>query len=408
MRLLALLLLCPTLALATPPEPRIDPVSPEIRAQSQEQRFQAWVQRFKGRAAQRGIRPDVLDAAFRGVRYNAWVVERDRNQSEFSKTLWAYLAVAVSQERIEIGARELRRRARLFDRIERAYGVDKEVVAAVWGLESSYGAIKGDINVIEAMATLAYDGRRGKFFEDQLMAALRILQSGDTRPDRMTGSWAGAMGHTQFMPTSYQAYAVDATGDGRRDIWGDDPTDALASTAAYLKRFGWVRGQPWGVEVVVPRGFDYGQARRSIERAPSDWARLGVVGTDGRAVPNYGAASLLLPAGANGAAFLIFDNFAVLERYNSADAYVIAVGHLADRFKGAGPFQGIWPEGERALTTRERREMQRLLTRVGIPTEVDGKIGPLTIESVRRYQRARGLTPDGFPTVALLRRLRAE
>ena len=226
--------------------------------------------------------------------------------------------------------------------IESRYGVEAEVVTAIWGLESAYGTYRGDRPLIESLATLAFDGRRGRFFEQQLIAALKIIQSGDVAPSRMTGSWAGAMGHTQFIPTSYLSYAVDFRGDGKRDIWSDDPTDALASTAAYLNRFGWRKGQPWGVEVALPRGFDFRQTGERIKKSPSEWAAMGVRDVNGRQVPNHGPASILLPAGAQGAAFMIFNNFHVIERYNTADAYVIGVGHLSDRISGAGPLKSGW------------------------------------------------------------------
>jgi lytic murein transglycosylase len=369
--------------------------------------FEAWLAEFRGRAHGQGISQAVLDRALRGLRYDAGVVTRDRNQAEFTRTLWDYLDTAVSDTRIANGRAALREHGAVLDRIEARYGVEKEVVAAIWGLESAYGAFRGETDVIEAMATLAFDGRRGAFFEAQLVAALKILQAGDTTPERMTGSWAGAMGHTQFMPTSYLEHAQDFTGDGRRDIWGADPSDALASAAAYLAHHGWEKGQPWGVEVRVPQGFDYRLADREITKMPSDWAALGVVDMEGRAVPDHGRASVLLPAGSQGAAFLIFDNFEVIERYNTADAYVIAVGHLSDRLAGGPPIRGGWPRGDRALTYDERKEMQRRLTAAGFDTQgIDGKIGPLTIAAVRAWQAAQGLTPDGYASPRLLDRLR--
>ncbi len=280
-------------------------------------------------------------------------------------------------------------------------------MVAVWGLESAYGSYRGSTPILQALATLAYDGRRGQFFEEQLIAALQIVQAGDVSPRDMTGSWAGAMGHTQFIPTSYLAYAVDFHGDGRRDIWSEDPTDALASTAAYLARFGWERGRPWGVEAQLPPDFDYGQASRSVKAMPSHWAELGVVGIDGRPVPDHGEASILLPAGAGGAAFMIFKNFEVIERYNTADAYVIGVGHLADRIRGDGPIKTPWPRGERVLGFSERQELQQRLTEAGFTTQgVDGRIGPNTIDAIRSYQRASGMVPDGYASEELLRRLR--
>lgn len=369
--------------------------------------LERWVRDFRPRAMAEGIDGRVYDRAMAGVQYLPDVVRRDRSQAEFTKTLWDYLDTAVSDTRIRNGRAALREHAVLLQRIEARYGVPAEVVVAVWGLESAYGTFRGETPILSAMATLAHDGRRARFFQTQLIAALRILQSGDTTPRAMTGSWAGAMGHTQFMPTSYLAYAVDWDGDGRRDIWGADPADALASAAHYLARHGWRQGQPWGVEVTLPRGFDYAQATRRIERLPSDWAAMGVRGTDGRAVPDYGRASLLVPAGHRGAAFLIFDNFGVIERYNSADAYVIAVGHLADRLRGGPAIQAGWPRGDRALSFDERIDLQRRLTARGFDTQgIDGKVGPLTINAIRRFQRAEGLVPDGYASLALLNRLR--
>lgn len=369
--------------------------------------FQRWVRGFRHIAISAGVSAATFDRAFRGVHYNGDVVIRDRKQTEFTKTIGQYLGIAASDKRIREGREALAKHHSTLERIEAHYGVDKEVVVAVWGLESSYGTRRGDIPVIEALATLAYDGRRGRFFSKQLIAALKILQRGDTTPTRMTGSWAGAMGHTQFIPTSYQAYAVDFTGDGRRDIWSEDPTDALASTAAYLKRFGWRNGMPWGVEVTLPRGFDYSIATRTNKKMPSQWARLGVVGTNGRPVPDHGSASIFLPAGARGAAFLIFKNFDVIKRYNAADAYATGVGHLSDRIAGRGPLKASWPKDERALTFAERKELQRRLTRRGFNTGgVDGRVGPATARALRSFQRSIGEIPDGTPSLHILRRLR--
>ncbi|MEM1272419.1 MAG: lytic murein transglycosylase [Pseudomonadota bacterium] len=369
--------------------------------------FAAWIDSFRRRARNAGISDAVFDQAFRGISLNQTVLERDRNQSEFSRALWDYLDSAVSDSRVRNGRDALADNRRALEAIERAYQVEAEIVAAVWGLESAYGAVRGDINIIEAMATLAYDGRRRQFFEAQLIAALRILQSGDVGPRSMTGSWAGAMGHTQFMPTSYLDYAVDANGDGRRDIWADNPIDALASTANYLARFGWTYGQPWGMEVTLPRGFDFSQTGERVKRPVSYWNAAGVRLSNGQAVPDHGRASILLPAGAAGVALVIFDNFHVIERYNPADAYVIAVGHLSDRISGDGPFVAGWPRSDRALSFSERQELQRRLTSAGFPPgAIDGIIGPNTIDAVRRYQASEGLVPDGYASLAILDRLR--
>ncbi|PKP82286.1 MAG: lytic murein transglycosylase [Alphaproteobacteria bacterium HGW-Alphaproteobacteria-2] len=372
-----------------------------------ERAFRRWIEGFKARARAQGIRADVLERAFAGVRYDADAIRRDRSQAEFTKQIWEYLDSAVSDTRVENGRAALARHRDVLARIEVRYGVEAEVVVAVWGLESAYGTHRGKTPVIAALATLAHDGRRGRFFEAELIAALKILQAGDTSPGAMTGSWAGAMGHTQFMPSSYLAYAQDFTGDGRRDIWADDPADALASTANYLARHGWTKGQPWGVEVTLPRGFDYALTGERVKKPAAEWARLGVRATRGGALPENGQVSILLPAGARGAAFAIYRNFNVIERYNPADAYVIAVGLLSDRIRGAGPLLASWPRGDRSLSRAEREEMQRRLVARGFdPGGVDGIIGPNTIAAVRGFQRAQGMVPDGYASLEVLRRLR--
>jgi membrane-bound lytic murein transglycosylase B len=369
--------------------------------------FDHWIDGFRARAQKKGIRAATLDAAFRGIRYNTDVIAKDRNQSEFTKEIWDYLDSAASDIRIKNGKAALRKHRRVLDRIEAHYGVEKEVVVAIWGLESAYGERRGEIPLIEALATLAFDGRRGAFFEAQLIAALKIVQNGDVAPRNMTGSWAGAMGHTQFIPTSYLSFAVDFTGDGKRDIWSDDPTDALASTAAYLAKSGWRKGMPWGVEVALPRGFNYNLASRKIQKMPSDWGAAGVKAVGGGNVPDYGAASILLPAGSQGAAFMIFKNFSAIERYNAADAYVIGVGHLSDRIGGAGPIRASWPRGYKPLSFSQKQDMQRQLTRKGFDTDGDdGIIGPNTINAIRAFQEAAGATPDGYPSEALMKLLK--
>ena len=330
----------------------------EIQLSTSNPRFALWVKAFRKRALSRGISAKIFDRAFRGVKYDPAIIKKDRNQSEFTKQIWDYLDSAASPVRVKNGQAALRKHNRILEKIEARYGVEKEVVAAIWGLESAYGAQRGDIDVIEALATLTFDGRRSKFFEQQLMAALKILQNGDVTPRKMKGSWAGAMGHTQFIPTSYQAFAQDFNGDGKRDIWSEDPTDALASTAAYLAKAGWRKGQPWGVEVVLPKGFNYGLASRKNMRNPSDWAAMGVRAASGGKVPNHGKASILLPAGSSGAAFMIFNNFAVIERYNKADAYVIGVGHLSDRLAGGPEIQASWPRGYAPLSFKQKKQMQ--------------------------------------------------
>ncbi|MEM9125256.1 MAG: lytic murein transglycosylase [Pseudomonadota bacterium] len=370
-------------------------------------RFQAWLAAFEARARDHGIRAATLDRALTGVTYDPDVIRRDRNQAEFSKPVWDYLDAAVSTARVSNGQAALDRHRSVLDRIEARYGVEKEVVTAVWGLETSFGTYRGSNRTIQSLATLAFDARRTQFFETQLIAALKIIQDGDVSASNMIGSWAGAMGHTQFMPTSYLDHAVDFDRDGRRDIWSDDPTDALASAAAYLARHGWTKGQPWGVEVHLPSGFDYASAQRDYTLLPSEWAARGVVGHDGRAVADHGQAAILLPAGGQGVALMIFENFGVIEKYNGADAYVIGIGHLADRLSGRTPFRAQWPRGDRVLSFTEKKELQTRLTEAGFDTQgIDGRTGPNTTDAVRAYQLAQGLLPDGYASLKLLERLR--
>jgi membrane-bound lytic murein transglycosylase B len=369
--------------------------------------FDAWVRAFRPRALGKGVSAATFDAAFANAGFIPDSIALDRNQAEFTKPLSEYMATAASDDRVATGRAMLVQYGDLLERIEAAYGVDRHVVLAVWGMESNFGKRRGSVPLVSTLATLSYEGRRGRFFEDQLIAALKILQRGDTMPQNMTGSWAGAMGHTQFMPTSYAAYAVDFTGDGRRDIWSDDPSDALASTAAYLANFGWTKGQPWGVEVRLPRGFDYSKTARSVKQRASAWAALGVVGTDGRAVRDHGTAGLITPTGAGGPAFLVFRNFDVISRYNNAEAYIIGVGHLGDRIKGMEPLQRPFVAGERNLNRAERVELQQRLTAAGHDTGgVDGKVGPASRRAIRAFQTSRGLPPDGYASLTLLNRLR--
>ncbi len=397
-------------AVASSPVPVLRPGSDIVTATNSpdpELAFPAWIEQFRARALAEGIRADVYDAAMRGISFQSKVVLRDRTQAEFTKQIWDYLDTAVSDLRVKNGRAALAANADLLSEIEARYGVEAEVVAAIWGLETAFGTFKGDTPIVAAMASLAYDGRRADFFEEQLIAALEIIQSGDTDADHMVGSWAGAMGHTQFMPGSYLAHAVDFTGDGRRDIWGDDPADALASTAAYLRHHGWTKGQPWGIEVVLPDGFDFSETSERVKKPASYWNERGVRDTAGNPLPDNGPTSVLLPAGHRGAAFVIYDNFHVIEKYNTADAYVIGVGHLSDRIAGADALRAGWPREDRALSFDEKQEMQRRLLAAGFdPDGVDGIIGPDTIAAVKAYQSSVGMVPDGYASLEILKRLR--
>ncbi|MBL3672679.1 MULTISPECIES: lytic murein transglycosylase [Paracoccus] len=366
--------------------------------------LQNFVQSFRSRAVASGVSPATYDRAMRIARYNPEVIRLDRKQAEFSRPVWLYLDSAVSDVRVTTGRQKAAQLSGTLSQIEARYGVPREIVLAVWGMESNFGANRGKMQIIPSLATLAYDGRRGEMFQNQLIAALRILQAGDTDPEHMLGSWAGAMGHTQFMPTSYLDYAVDFTGDGRRDIWSEDPTDSLASTANYLRRNGWVPGQAWGAEVQLPPGFNMGLVGKGTRR--SDWAAQGVRRIGGGALPS-GNGSIIMPAGANGPAFLILDNFRSILRYNNSDNYALGVAFLGERIAGRPGIQGSWPRNDRPLSTSERQEIQQRLRAKGFyQGEIDGLFGSATMESVAAYQRSIGVTPDGYPTSILLGQLR--
>lgn len=364
--------------------------------------FDAWVAGFRPRALAAGVTPATFDAAFAGAGLIPGVIEKDRNQTEFTRTLEDYLAIAASDERVGKGRAALGRYGPTLAAIEARYGVEPEVVTAVWGMESFYGERTGDVPVVSALATLAYEGRRADFFQSQLIAALKIVQNGDVTPARMTGSWAGAMGQTQFIPTTYLAYAVDFDGDGRRDIWSADPTDSLASAAAYLSKSGWRHGQPWGVEVRLPAGFT-GPLGRGTTRSPSAWAAAGVRDMDGRVVPDHGPASIIAPMGLSGPAFMVFPNFSVIGRYNNAENYMIGIGHLSDRLAGGPPVRGSFPPDANGMTIADRRALQQRLTARGFDTGgTDGVIGKKTTDAIAGYQASAGLPATGEPSLELL------
>lgn len=377
-------------------------------AQVQSQTFSQWRDSFRARAVAEGISASTFDAAFKGVQLNDQVQSLDRKQPEFSRPIWEYLDSAVSSSRVSTGRKNAEQKRSVLQQIESRYGVDYPVVVAIWGLESGYGANFGSIPVIESLATLAYDGRRQKFAEEQLIAALRILEAGDITPGRMVGSWAGAMGHTQFIPTSFLEYAVDFTGDGRRDLWSADAVDALASTASYLSRFGWRQGAPAVVEVRLPAGFDYLQASPSVTASASAWTSRGLQPVRGGTLPPADDVSIILPAGARGPAFAAYPNFKVIKRYNNSTSYALAVAHLADRIQGGPAFAGGWPRDDRTLSRTEKQELQERLTGMGFDTQgIDGIIGPNSRDAVRAFQSSRGLTPDGYVSSSLLSAVRS-
>jgi lytic murein transglycosylase len=291
------------------------------------------------------------------------------------------------------------------DAIAARYGVPAEVLVAIWGIESNYGSFVGDIPTIDALATLGFEGRREEWARGQLLAALRILQSGDIDRAQMIGSWAGAMGQTQFLPSAFLAFAVDADGDGRRDIWGSVP-DVMASTANFLARSGWQAGQPWGLEVRLPPGFDYARAAPDVRQPTSTWADEGVQAMNGTPLPALADTSILLPAGARGPAFLVGPNFRTILRYNNATSYALAVHLLAQRLAGGHPVQAPWPRDMQPLARSQLLALQTALNARGFDTGTpDGVMGPATQRGIRQYQRSLGLAADGYPTLDLLKSL---
>ena len=371
--------------------------------------FADWLTAFRADAMKAGISGETFDRSLAGVRIDRDVIEANEAQPEFTKPVWEYLEGALSDTRVAKGRALLAENKALLDRIEARYGVDRHVLVAIWGLESNYGSFQGTMSVVRSLATLGFEGRRTEYGRTQLIAALEIIQHGDVAPKEMTGSWAGAMGQTQFIPTTYNAHAVDFDGDGRRDIWKSH-ADALASAAHYLDQSGWKTGAVWGHEVKLPKDFDYSQADMSIRKSVAEWVKTGVARIDGRSFPGGEMdekASVFLPSGHRGPAFLVMENFRTVLAYNASTSYSLAVNLLADRFKGRGEIAGAWPRGDRPLGRHERHELQRLLTAKGHDTGgVDGIIGYNTRKAVRAYQASIGLPADGYPTHELLRRLK--
>jgi len=388
---------------ASAPAPSARAVS--LSAPADAARFDDWVRQFRTRARAEGIDDATLRAAFDGVQYLPDVVERDRSQPEFTRAVWDYLDTAVSPARVSRGqARGVEVRGPL-DAAAARYGVPSEIILAIWGMESNYGANYGNTPTIDALSTLAFDGRRENWARGELMAALRILQNRDIARERMIGSWAGAMGQTQFMPSSFLTHAVDGDGDGRRDIWDSMP-DVTASTANYLAREGWRPGQAWGTEVRLPPGFNIARADNAVRQTSAQWSAEGVRPMDGGALPALGDASILLPAGARGPAFLVGPNFRTILRYNNSTSYALGVGLLAQRLAGGPGVQAEWPRDLQPLSRTDMRALQEGLQARGFDAGTpDGVLGPTTRSAIRDFQRSAGLPPDGYPTGDLLRRV---
>lgn len=355
-------------------------------------------------AQARGITPAIYARETRDLDPDMKILELMDRQPEFTKAVWDYIDQLVAERRISQGREMFAQHRGTFQRIEQTYGVDPYVVAAIWGIESNFGANRGDRDVINSTATLACIGRRQEFFRAEFLAAMEIVARGDIQRARFKGSWAGAFGQTQFMPTTFKRLAVDFDGDGRRDLV-DNIADALASTANNLSKNGWQRGLSWGYEVKLPRNFNYGLANKNVKKSTQEWASLGVQRVRGQLPATQGY--ILAPAGARGPAFLMTQNFQAILRYNPADAYALAISHLADRIRGGGPFESDWPRGEQVLSRAERVEMQERLSALGLYNgATDGKFDEQTRAALTEYQRRIGIAPDAFATIAVLERLR--
>jgi membrane-bound lytic murein transglycosylase B len=371
-------------------------------------KFEAFIQTLWPRAKAAGISRTTFDQAFAGITEpDPQVLKLARTQPEVNSTTSAYLAKAVTPIRIDTGQTQKKELAELLGAIEKKYGVDRHILLGIWGMESNFGKDLGSMPVMRSLATLMYAGRKKDYAREQYIAALKILEKGIVSPAKFTGSWAGAMGHTQFIPTSYLSYAVDWTGDGTRDIWRSRE-DALASTANYLRKAGWQNDRPWGWEVTLPEKFNKALIGRSKWRTVAEWSKLGVKPAGGGSFKSSNAeAFVMVPQGLDGPKFLVTRNFMAIMAYNQSHSYSLAVGHLADRIRGQGPFVQAWPDVSYDLTDAQRVEIQRLLQRHGFnPGGTDGRFGARTYEAIIGFQRTAGMPIDGQPSKALLERLR--
>src|SRR6266702_5618227 len=358
-------------------------------------------------AARRNITQENFQRFTAGLAPDLRIMDLMDSQPEFTKSIWDYLDILVNDNRLAKGKEVLAKYKAQFDATEKAYGVDRYTIAAIWGIESNYSTQMGDRNVLNSTATLSCIGRRQKYFRDEFLSALEILHRGDLRPEQLRGSWAGAFGPTQFMPTAFKRFAVDGDGDGSRDVV-DNPTDLIASTANNLKKDGWQTGQTWGFEVVMPQNFNYMLADRAKAMTMAQWEHLGLTRAGGQPFPHPSdKAYLLAPAGAEGPGFLMLQNFRVIMKYNPAEAYALAIGHFADRLRGGAPFVQPWPRQERVLSRAERLELQQLLAQRGFYRGTpDGQLGGMTREALRGFQASIGTPADGFASSDVLERLR--
>ena len=374
-----------------------------------DEKFVAFIQSLWPRAKAAGITRQTFDRAFAGITEpDPIALKFANNQPELTNTTSAYLAKAVTPARIEAAKEQKASMGDKLKAFEDRYKVDRHILLAIWGMESNFGRDKGSMSVMRSLATLAYSGHKKDYAREQIIAALKMLQKGVISSDNFTGSWAGAMGHTQFIPTSYLSFAVDWTGDGKKDIW-DSSSDALASTANYLAKAGWKNDRPWGWEIKLPKDFNKSLIGRDNWKPVGDWVKLGIVRADGGKFPNPAVdAFVMVPQGVSGPRFLVTQNFLAIMDYNLSHSYALAVGHLADRIRGGGPFLAKWPEVNYDLSAKQRVELQKRLNAKGFETGGDdGRFGARTYEAIIAYQKSSGLPLDGVPSLTLLERLKS-
>ena len=372
--------------------------------------FQTWLQELKAEARSDGVSADALDRALEGVAPIDRVIELDRRQPEFMRTFWGYLNNRVTPEVVERGRDMLDEHDAVLSEVARHYGVPKRYLVAFWGMETNFGAHLGSFPVIDSLATLAYDERRSAFFRRELLHALHIIDNGHIAPAKMKGSWAGAMGHMQFLPSTFVRHAVDASGDGRKDIW-HTLRDAFASAANYLDSLGWAADERWGREVVLPEDFNYAQAQLDVTKPLQSWADMGVKRADGGPLPVVGGmeGAIVLPQGHEGPAFLVYDNFRAILSWNRSVNYALAVGYLADRLIGLPRIQHGRDLDTEPLKREELVTLQTRLNELGFEAGAeDGIPGPQTRAAIRRFQEAVDLPRDGHPTPTLLEKVRSD
>ncbi|WEV48895.1 lytic murein transglycosylase [Acinetobacter sp. ESL0695] len=375
-------------------------------------KFQQCLAQIKPLALASGIQNDIYDQYTKNLTPDYSVLDKLNYQPEFSTPIWDYLSGLVDDERIALGRSQLNQHQQVLSQIQNRYGVPPEVVVAVWGVESNFGNIVGKYPLLQSLGTLSCEGRRQSYFRGEFFAAIRILQSGDLTENQLIGSWAGAFGQTQFMPSTYERLAVDFDGDGRRDLVSNT-SDALASTANFLKKSGWQTGMPWGFEVKVPSGFIFNNEGRRNKKPLSEWLSKGITRIDGSPlvqgnITENTVAGLLMPAGSSGPKFLVFKNFDAIYSYNAAESYALAIAYLSDRLKGNGPIIAPWPTDDAGTSRAERREIQTYLISKGYDIgEADGLIGDKTRQAISQEQQKLGLNPNGRAGQMFLNKIRS-